>query len=408
MSEPSPQGIRWALLWPVLATLVVPLVVAWFVYPDTHLPPGFGAFPPEFVVQMPTFWWPYFLAVAAVALVLLALLLVPRWFGFKSVAVDPAPSDVVPLPWWFWAGAAVAAASLWLMFARFTVFGDLVYYAFSPLWWGFIVALDGWVYRRTGGRSLMASRPKTMWICAGVSVVGWYYFEYANYFVLGNWYYPNGHMPELSHGTMVVIFLVAYSTVWPAIFEWYTLLNTFPRLVARYAQGPRLPLPSGLLVWGGLASIALMVVFPLPLFWVVWIGPMAVVTGQLQRLGVWTPFTAMREGNWSPAILIALASLFNGFLWEFWNWGSAQPPGLPPTNPNYWVYDIPYVNVIHLWAEMPLLGYFGYLPFGVLVWVVFIWSGRLFGFDASLDLPRRAAPVAAAGSAADAAGVAAR
>ena len=68
MSEPSPQGIRWALLWPVLATLVVPLVVAWFVYPDTHLPPGFGAFPPEFVVQMPTFWWPYFLAVAAVVL----------------------------------------------------------------------------------------------------------------------------------------------------------------------------------------------------------------------------------------------------------------------------------------------------------------------------------------------------
>lgn len=407
MSEPSPQGIRWALLWPVLATLVVPLLVAWFVYPDTHLPPGFGAFPPEFVVQMPTFWWPYFLAVGAVALVLLALLLVPRWFGFKPVAVDPAPSDVVPLPWWFWAGATVAAASLWLMFARFTVFGDLVYYAFSPLWWGFIVALDGWVYRRTGGRSLMASRPKTMWICAGVSVVGWYYFEYANYFVLGNWYYPNGHMPELSHGTMVVIFLVAYSTVWPAIFEWYTLLNTFPRLVARYAQGPRLPLPSGLLVWGGLASIALMVVFPLPLFWVVWIGPMAVVTGQLQRLGVWTPFTAMREGNWSPAILIALASLFNGFLWEFWNWGSAQPPGLPPTNPNYWIYDIPYVNVIHLWAEMPLLGYFGYLPFGVLVWVVFIWAGRMFGFDASLTLPA-ASPRAKAAMAAPPDGAAVR
>jgi hypothetical protein len=58
-----------------------------------------------------------------------------------------------------------------------------------------------------------------------------------------------------------------------------------------------------------------------------------------------------------------------------------------PTNPNYWIYDIPFVNVIHVFSEMPLLGYFGYLPFGILVWVVFVWAGALFGFDASLELP---------------------
>jgi len=29
------------------------------------------------------------------------------------------------------------------------------------------------------------------------------------------------------------------------------------------------------------------------------------------------------------------------------------------------VYEIPYVNVLHVF-EMPLLGYAGYLPFGVL------------------------------------------
>jgi len=33
---------------------------------------------------------------------------------------------------------------------------------------------------------------------------------------------------------------------------------------------------------------------------------------------------------------------------------------------------------------MPLLGYMGYLPFGILVWVVFIWLGALFGFDTGL------------------------
>jgi hypothetical protein len=44
--------------------------------------------------------------------------------------------------------------------------------------------------------------------------------------------------------------------------------------------------------------------------------------------------------------------------------------------------------VIHIYAEMPLLGYAGYLPFGILVWVLFLWAGQLFGFNASLDLGR--------------------
>lgn len=85
-------------------------------------------------------------------------------------------------------------------------------------------------------------------------------------------------------------------------------------------------------------------------------------------------------------LLIALGSLFNGFFWEFWNWCSANPNPLPATNPNYWIYDIPYVNVIHICAEMPLLGFAGYLPFGILVWVLFIWAGEVFGFDSDITL----------------------
>jgi len=43
---------------------------------------------------------------------------------------------------------------------------------------------------------------------------------------------------------------------------------------------------------------------------------------------------------------------------------------------------------------MPLLGYFGYIPFGVLVWQVFIWSGKIFNFDSSIliePIPNEAA-----------------
>ncbi|MEW6764891.1 MAG: mechanosensitive ion channel protein MscS [Pseudomonadota bacterium] len=370
------------LIWPVILLALLPLAASWFAYPETHLPPGFGVFPPLFVEQPPGFNLTIFIVLALIEAVLALFLIFPRWFGFKGAVPAPQPAPA-RLPFWFWIGVVMTGFFWWLMWARVTPFGDLVYYAFTPLWWGFILTLDGIVYRRSGGYSLMASRPATFLVSVLVSVIGWFFFEYFDYFALGNWYYPNSTLPELSHTTVVILFLVAYTTVWPAIFEWYTLLNTFPKFVARYANGPKLALPGNLLMWTGLALVTAMVFFPYPLFWAMWVGVLAVFAGLLIRLGIPTPFTAMAQGNWGPMILMALSAMFNGFFWELWNWGSAHP-AQPVTNPNYWVYDVPYVNVIHIFAEMPLLGYFGYLPFGLLAWVMFIWAGRVFGFDTAL------------------------
>lgn len=372
-----------ALLWPIGLLAMLPLVAAWFAYPDTHLPPGFGVFPPLFVETPPGFNLPIFIIVLLAEVGILLLLLFPQWFGFKAVSPAPQPAPQ-KLPLWFWLGSAITGFFLWLMWARITPFGDLVYYAFTPLWWGFILTLDGIVYRRSGGYSLLASRPKTFAISVVVSLIGWCFFEYFDYFALGNWYYPNSTLPALSHATVVILFLTAYTTVWPAIFEWYALLNTFPKFVARYANGPKIVLPANLLLWGGLALTIGMVFFPYPLFWALWIGGLMVFAGTLIRLDIPTPFSALANGNWSPMVLMALAALFNGFFWEVWNWGSNQATALPITNPNYWVYDVPYLNVIHLFAEMPLLGYFGYLPFGLLAWVMFIWAGQVFGFNTAL------------------------
>jgi len=373
---------KWELIWPLLLLIVLPPAASWFAYPGTHLPPGFGVFPPVFVENPPGFNLTVFILVLLAEAAIGLLLLFPQWFGFRQGTPAPLPAPA-RLPVWFWLGAAMTGFFWWLMWSRATPFGDLVYYAFTPLWWGFILTLDGIVYRRSGGYSLLASRPRTFAISVLVSVVGWFFFEYLDYFALGNWYYPNSTMPQLSHAAVVALFFVAYTTVWPAVFEWYTLLNTFPKFVARYANGPRLALPGGLMLWAGFAALAAMVFFPYPFFWALWVGTLAVFAGTLMRLGIPTPFGDMAQGNWSPLILMALSALFNGFFWELWNWGSAHP-ALPVTNPNYWTYDVPYVNVIHLFAEMPLLGYFGYLPFGLLVWVMFLWAGRVFGFDVDL------------------------
>ena len=373
---------RLALIAAVLAMIVLPLITSWFAYPNTHLPPGFGLFPPLFVETPPGFNLTIFIALAIIEIAFVVFLVFPQWFGFKPVAPSPKPS-LKALPLWFWLGLAVTLFFWWLMWTRETVFGSLVYYAFTPMWWGFIFVLDGLTYRYSNGYSLFASKPKTFLISAIVSVGGWFFFEYFDYFALGNWYYPNTEIPGLSHSAIVALFLIAYSTVWPAVFEWYTLLNAFPKLANRYSQGPKLALNAKLLLCLSFILFVAVPFWPYPLFWAMWIAPLIGLAGILMMQNIWTPFNALAEGNWSPVLLIALSSLFNGFFWEVWNFGSAHP-ATPVTNPNYWIYDIPYVNVIHIFAEMPLLGFFGYLPFGVLVWVVFIWAGKVFGFNTKL------------------------
>ena len=65
--------------------------------------------------------------------------------------------------------------------------------------------------------------------------------------------------------------------------------------------------------------------------------------------------TAAEHGDWRKITSYALAALVCGFFWELWNYYSLVR----------WIYDVPYVNALHIF-EMPLLGYAGYIPFGIL------------------------------------------
>jgi hypothetical protein len=378
--------MKWKLIWPVLATLLIPLIVAWFYYPETHLPPGFGEFPPQKVTDAPGFSWIYFLLMLPGVIIISALIIWPKWFGFKGESPRPGPQSTVSYPWWMWAGLLVNLFFWGLMWDHGTWAGELVYWSFTPMWWGFILFLDGIVYKRNNGVSLAASKPRLFWISAVISIVAWAYYEYYDYFVLANWYYPHAHDAPWSVTLLQIEFLLTYSTVTPVIFEWYTLFRTVPGFFERYQNGPKWQLNGNSLIAIGAVLIGAMVVLPHLLFWVVWIGPFMIMTGVLLNAGIWNPFEDIAKGNWGAGVLIALASMVNGFFWEFWNHGSYATNPESTTNPNFWVYDIPYVNVIHLFSEMPLLGYFGYLPFGVVVLQVFIWCGAVMGFKTDITL----------------------
>jgi hypothetical protein len=67
---------------------------------------------------------------------------------------------------------------------------------------------------------------------------------------------------------------------------------------------------------------------------------------------------------WLPA----LAALFCGFFWELWNVNSLA----------HWEYSVPFVQRFHIF-EMPILGYAGYLPFGLECMVVSLMFGKVMG-----------------------------
>jgi hypothetical protein len=76
----------------------------------------------------------------------------------------------------------------------------------------------------------------------------------------------------------------------------------------------------------------------------------------------------MGSGDWSVAAASIQAALICGLLWEMWNFFSLAK----------WQYSIPYVHRF-LVFEMPILGYAGYLPFGLECTVVGSLLGQLVG-----------------------------
>ena len=64
--------------------------------------------------------------------------------------------------------------------------------------------------------------------------------------------------------------------------------------------------------------------------------------------------SGLAHGDWANAASFAFAALACGFFWEMWNYYSYAK----------WEYSIPFVHRFQLF-EMPILGYAGYLPFGL-------------------------------------------
>ncbi len=332
-------------------------------------PEGFFAFPP-LVASQPAhapFSWSIFVFFGMLALLAAAILLrPPRPCGVgESVPSSQPKPPPRPFPLHGRLGLALLLVAWFLAWSRLDLPGAAEQHTFFPLWLGFIFFLDGLVYRRAG-RSLFANRRAAFLLAFPFSALSWWYFEFLNRFVR-NWWYPD----RLDFGPVhyLVYSSLCFSTVLPAVFEVRALLRTVPGLRRRWSNGPRVRLPRAGAVCFALGAVFLPLIplFPDPLFFAVWLAPLALLAGALGLAGVESPFDPLRNGDWTPVVSLALAALICGFFWELWNAGSSPR----------WAYAVPYVDRWHLFA-MPAVGYAGYLPFGPVCacfWLA--WTGLL-------------------------------
>ena len=101
----------------------------------------------------------------------------------------------------------------------------------------------------------------------------------------------------------------------------------------------------------GLAGIG---VWPDYLFPLLWLSPGLILVSLHALEGERHVLSDIAVGDWRPAVSAALASVLCGFVWELWNFHSLFK----------WIYALPYVHRF-LVFEMPLLGFAGYIPFGI-------------------------------------------
>lgn len=258
-------------------------------------------------------------------------------------------------PWWGWMGVGWTAFAWILAWTRFSWFQEWQPQTFPLLWFGYIVVINALCFSRTG-QCLLINQPKVLFKLFFLSAIFWWIFEYLNQFVQ-NWHYVG--IPE-AHPLLTFFWTtIAFSTVLPAVLATYAYLFSFVQMKAPFEKWYAIsmvdsPRTGWLMFSLGCFGLLMIGIWPTLLYSLLWGSPLLIMLGIQIIRRVPTVLSPLSKGNWSPVVLSALAALTCGGFWEMWNAYSLV----------HWEYSIPYVHILQI-GEMPILGYAGYLPFGL-------------------------------------------
>lgn len=328
--------------------------------------------PPPYSTKERDFSWPAFIALGSIVVCILLPVLHALWITSSGWDAEP-PARRRGFPRWGMCGVALLGASWVFAWTRFDWFAPLQPYTFTPLWLGYIVSINALCWRRTG-HCPMLDQPMVFCSLFPLSALFWWFFEYLNRFV-ANWYYLG--LEEATAFTYAFSASLAFSTVLPAFVSTLRWLQSFPRFSCAFIGWRAIRVEGS----AGMALATLCVVVGLlfalgytsrVFFPFVWIAPPFALLSIEVLAGRRTILAPIAVGDWRFVWQPALAALVCGFFWELWNAGSYA----------HWVYSVPLVDRFHVFA-MPVLGYAGYLPFGVeCAVVVGLVSRRIMWFPA--------------------------
>jgi len=312
-------------------------------------------FPPRtFYIQHASFSWILFFCYGIFIFAVIMFLFIRTRKGPGNSL--PAFYPTVPFPWWGWCGILLGIGAWILAWNRFPWFSTFQIHTFTPLWIAYIITFNALTFRRTG-RCLLFTHTSFFILLFPTSAIFWWFFEYLNRFVQ-NWYYGGNHLSAWQYFWYATL---PFSTVLPAVLSTQEWLNSFPWIKNRFTTFSPIPIPNpnpkaasliGLFLAGvGLLCIG---VWPNYLFPLLWISPLLIIVSTQTLFNQDHVLSNIQGGNWGLVLSSALAALICGFFWEMWNYYSFAK----------WKYNIPYVHRFQVF-EMPILGYAGYLPFGV-------------------------------------------
>lgn len=250
---------------------------------------------------------------------------------------------------------------------------ELVGRWFTPIvWTGYILFIDALVYR-VRGRSLLVTDRLEFLVIAVVSVGGWWLFEFYNAprFWRSDlelwWHYhnlePNPYLRRVGYDW-------AFATIFPAMFLTAALFDATLLRKGGRVRPLRLPKPLlyAMILCGAAAALLPLLVISQWLVPLVWLS-LIFLLDPINALRGWPSIVGdLSRGSYRRLAALLAGGGLCGVLWEFWNYWALTK----------WTYTVPYLGDIKIF-EMPVLGYFGFPPFAVECWAIYIFCRSLLG-----------------------------
>jgi hypothetical protein len=249
---------------------------------------------------------------------------------------------------------------LLMLFVEINFFAKIQPFAtfYIPIvWFGYMFFVDSLVYK-IKKKSFITSHPKEFLFSIALSLPFWLIFEIYNVFT-GSWFYIN--YPWYVH-------VVDFTTIMPAILITFSLMNALEigkrfdkkaRPFTKHITGHTGAIMFLLVI--GVIAMLVPILVPTIGFSFMWVGIILLFDPLNYLIGRPSVIKNIAAGKKSIMVRLFLSGITMGFFWEFWNY-QAVPK---------WIYNIPipFQNV-KLFA-MPILGYLGYMPFAIEVFLFY-------------------------------------